>query len=263
MHARIYALPHQEQDEYYANRKLGMWGRFSESSRHADKSMDFGMQPHKRSNAQAIATLVGMLAWNTEKIKRIEQNGQKLILDAMTSGEARAFGFEYPRRFADNAVEVVRDCMGAECSLDWDKGVLVSTSLKIIEVRFLTHVEVQNLIVQFQPASSLIDMNGTTEHASKRIVNLKQRTKRGPGRPTDGISTELAIRQLIEEGSFDLQGVVTKQIYRIRERMLLNDPSLDVTADKPSDQTIGRVVARIKEEIALKLIIPDEYLLLF
>jgi hypothetical protein len=243
--ARIYALPHPEQDAYYANRKLGIWGRFSECSDHADKLTG--------SNAQAIATLIGMLAWHTEKIKRVETKGQKLILEGIESGEARIFGFEHPRRFSDNAVEVVRECMGAECSLDWEKGMLISNSLKIVEVRFLTSVDVQNIAEQFRSLSGHINTRGEIEDEPKRLESFRPKTGRGPGRPTVGMHTQLAVRQLIEEGSFNLQGVVRKQVFKIRERMLLNDPSLDVTDEKPSNQTIERVVKSTKDQIASKL----------
>jgi hypothetical protein len=249
--ARILALSEVEQRQYHENVKLGYFGKLAQST----------VQPDKKghSNAEAIAMLLEVSTWQGKYIWGVERKGQGIIADGVDAGTIRVFGFDAPRRFTDHAIEIPQGGLGSKLKLDWAKGELTSSSLRIVEVRFLAsiHVEgwVNSCLDKTVPRYSPTQLSGDNDG----ISSFKPRSTKGPGRPSKGNHTEFAIRQLIDEGSFDLQGVATKQMFKIRERMLLNDPSLDVTADKLSDQTIGRVVARIKEEIVSKLNIPDEY----
>lgn len=247
--ARILALPEEEQRVYYEDVKLGYFGRLAKHTLRPDTN--------KGSNADTIAMLLEVATWHNKNIWGVERKGQGIIADGVDAGTIRVFGFEAPRRFADHAIEIPQGGLGSNLKLNWVKGELKSDSLKIIEVRFLASIHVAGWVKSFLDQNARSYSPTQVSADTKSIANFKPKTARGPGRPTDGVYTELAIRQLIEEGSFDLQGVVTKQIYKIRERMLRNYPKLDVTTDKPSNQTIGRVVKIIKNEIASKLNIPE------
>ena len=195
------------------------------------ESFSAGLLESKEGERDALKEFQRAAQANTELDKdrhSLVEQGKACILDWVSRGAMRAFGFEKPRAFDDLPVELKSKHFDATARFNWETGELRSHGLHIIEVRFIAAKRAERLIETWAQERAGIESNPEAK---------------AKGRPSMQKHILDAFDALLESGQIDLDGPMRSNFINIRQWLAAHSSGFEVDEETPNDETIRRYVS--------------------
>lgn len=179
---------------------------------------------------KAMNDVVATISDVNQPKEKLRSKMREFVVSWLLRGDLIAYAFEKPRRITSAPTSLPPHLWQGR--IDWFDSSLSSQGLNLIEIRVLS-----NKMIETVKASSM--------HETIKQEKPVQPTK---GRPTIQPQITAAYQAVSTTGTLDNSMSLKTVAEHVRLRLALDCPELQVTEDRPSYETIRRVISPLWKE---------------